>query len=143
MLGGEGGDAKQTGVQEAGAVGVYVESLHYRFHPGLEVRGEAGGGVLGTLTGPRVSYWLDNGAVSLYLAALFGPQHIVSNNYVNNQLVTNDVEGITSKGVAGVDLFPPSHPHVGMRVEYSQGTFTGTPNARPKTVLFGLVIRFP
>ena len=67
---------------------------------------------------------------------------MVSNSSVNNQLVTSDVEGITSKGVVGVDLFPPSHLHLGMRVEYS-GTFTGVPNFRPKTILAGIVMRFP
>jgi len=142
-LGGEGGDAKQVDPVSAGAVGAYLESLHYRFHPGLEVRGEAGGGVLGTLTGPRVSYWFDDGAVSVYMASLFGPQHVVSITYANSQLATQDVEGITSKGVVGVDLFPPQHPHVGMRVEYSQGTFTGIPNQRPRYVLAGIVFRFP
>ena len=46
MLGVESGDPKQTGVQGASSVGVYVESLHYRFHPGLEVRGETGDALL-------------------------------------------------------------------------------------------------
>jgi hypothetical protein len=142
MLGLESGDASQDGAVSAGALGVYVESLHYRFHPGLEVRGEAGNGVIGTLTGPRVSYWY--GPFAFYAAALFGPQHFESSTELPNySFTTQDVEGITSKGVLGVDIIQPQHPHVGMRLEYSQGTFTGAPNARPKTVLAGIIIRFP
>jgi len=143
-FGGEGGFAAQPTAQAAGALGVYVESLHYRFHPGLDVRGEAGNGVVGTLSGPRVSYWLADGTVSFYAEALFGPQHFTSSVLLaNHQYVTTDVEGITSKGVIGVDVFPWQHPHWGARLEYSQGTFTGSPNSRPRTVLVGVVLRFP
>jgi hypothetical protein len=109
----------------------------------LEVRGEAADGVLGTLTGPRFSYSFDDRGVNVFIGALFGTQHVISTNVVNSQLVTKDVEGITSKGLIGVDLFPPQHPHVGFRAEYSQGTFTGIPNQRPRTVLAGIVLRFP
>ena len=110
-LGLQGGNSNQSGLVFAGAEGVYVDLLRGRFHSGLEVRGAGANGIRGTLTGPRFSF--DAGYATFFVSALFGPQHYESATVnASQQSVTQDIQGVTSEGVIGVELFSPTSPRM-------------------------------
>lgn len=115
-------------------VGLYGELNRGYFHPGLDLRGTSAGNgsVGGTLVGPRLA--VSYNVLHPYVEALFGPNHAVNGPV--------DTQGVTAAFVAGLDL--DFHTNVRWRVlEYSQGPFTGVPNAHPRTVSTGIVIVFP
>jgi len=123
-------------------VGAYVEWLHPRIHPGLDVRGEAGTlGVTGTLVGPRAS--MTFGRIHPYAEILIGPNHADFEPPGGGPPAPDtDRHGITTQGAIGLEL--DTSPHVRWRIiEFSQSSFSGIPNSYPRAFTSGIVFHIP
>jgi hypothetical protein len=141
-IGGQGGgDPTAASAVAVPTAGLYAEWTRHILQPGLELRAVGGGrGVLGTLVGPRLSLSYKQVPFHPYVAALFGPNHILYS--ANNLPPTIDRHGVTRQFTIGLeeDL---GHFVRWRVVDFSKGTFDGIPNSSPQSWTTGIVLRIP
>jgi hypothetical protein len=125
---------------------VYAEALVTKrsvpLYAGLDVRSNGTAATLvGTLVGPRLSASLGH-VLHPYAEALFGPNYIQGNQLtVSRTLVTTRTNGVTNEVVVGLDLQFARHWRWRV-IEFSDGSFSGTPHSRPRAVTTGIVLHF-